>query len=84
MNTSSVLTFLGRFTFYTIITACVIYTLTFAADVISSNNVSTMQMFLGLILFVLTGSVVFNGIRWSIESFIDSRTNNETKENENA
>lgn len=78
MNTGSLLTFLARFTFYTIITACVIYTLTFAAGVIASPK-STMQMILGFILFVLTGSVVFNGIRWSIESFIDSRTNNETK-----
>lgn len=83
MNTGSLLTFVARFVFYTIVTACVIYTLTYAAGVISAPA-STMQMFLGLILFVLTGSVVFNGIRWSIESFIDSRTNNETKENENA
>ena len=83
MNTGSLLTFVARFVFYTIVTACVIYTLTYAAGVISSPA-STMQMILGLILFVLTGSVVFNGIRWSIEGFIDSRTNNETKENENA
>lgn len=83
MNTGSLLTFVARFVFYTIVTACVIYTLTYAASVISAPA-STMQMFLGLIMFVLTGSVVFNGIRWSIEGFIDSRTNNETKENENA
>lgn len=83
MNTGSLLTFVARFVFYTIVTACVIYTLTYAAGVISSPA-STLQMIFGLILFVLTGSVVFNGIRWSIESFIDSRTNNETKENENA
>lgn len=83
MNIGSLLTFVARFVFYTIVTACVIYTLTYAAGVISSPA-STLQMIFGLILFVLTGSVVFNGIRWSIESFIDSRTNNETKENENA
>ena len=83
MNTGSFLTFVARFVFYTIVTACVIYTLTYAAGVISSPA-STLQMIFGLILFVLTGSVVFNGIRWSIESFIDSRSNNETKENENA
>lgn len=83
MNTGSLLTFVARFVFYTIVTACVIYTLTYAAGVISSPA-STLQMIFGLILFVLTGSVVFNGIRWSIESFIDSRSNNETKENENA
>lgn len=83
MNTGSLLTFVARFVFYTIVTACVIYTLTYAAGVISSPA-STLQMIFGLILFVLTGSVVFNGIRWSIENFIDSRSNNETKENENA
>ena len=83
MNTGSLLTFVARFVFYTIVTACVIYTLTSAAGVISSPA-STLQMIFGLILFVLTGSVVFNGIRWYIEGFIDSRTNNKTKENENA
>ena len=83
MNTGSLLTFVARFVFYTIVTACVIYTLTYAAGVISSPA-STLQMIFGLILFVLTGSVVFNGIRWYIEGFIDSRTNNKTKENENA
>ena len=84
MNIGSLLSFVSRFVFYTIVTACVIYTLVFAADVITSQSPSTMQMFLGLILFVLTGSVVFNGIRWSVESFIESHTNNQTKENENA
>lgn len=83
MKTSSVLTFLGRFTFYTIVTACVIYTLTFAANVISSPA-PPMQMILAFILFVLSGSVVFNGIRWSIESFVETRIENQTKENENA
>lgn len=83
MNIGSLLAFVARFVFYTIVTACVIYTLTYAARVISSSA-STMQMILGLILFVLAGSVVFNGIRWYIEGFIDSRTNNKTKENENA
>lgn len=83
MNIGSLLAFVARFVFYTIVTACVIYTLTYAARVISSPA-STMQMILGFILFVLAGSVVFNGIRWYIEGFIDSRTNNKTKENENA
>jgi uncharacterized membrane protein len=83
MNTNSILKSVGIFTFCTIITACVIYTLTYAAGVISSPS-STFEMFLGLVLFITSGSVVYHGVRWVVESFIESRTNNQTKENENA
>ena len=83
MNTNSIVKSVGIFTFCTIITACVIYSLTYAAGVISSPS-STLQMILGFILFIVSGSVVYHGVRWVVESFIESRTNNQTKENENA
>ena len=83
MNTNSILKSVGIFTFCTIITTCVIYTLTYAAGVISSRS-SMFEMWLGLLLFITSGSVVYHGVRWVVESFIESRTSNQTKENENA
>jgi hypothetical protein len=63
------LRFTGEFLFNTVITMAVIYSLTYAASVISRPS-SILEMMFAFLLFITSGAVVFNGIRSSLETYI--------------
>jgi hypothetical protein len=60
--------FLGKFLFNTVAAMAVIYSLTYAANVISRPS-STLEMVFAFLLFVTAGAVVFDGIRSSLETY---------------
>lgn len=63
---------IGMFAFHTIITACVIYSLTYAVNVLS-EPVEVYQTLIALILSVTAGSVVFNGVASMIDEHVQER-----------
>lgn len=87
MNAKDLLSFIGRFLFHTIITACVVYSLTYSASIISAKS-SMWQMALAMILFLTSGAIVFNSVSQLINDLTGNKKeqqfNNQQKEDNNA
>ena len=87
MNAKDMLNFVARFLFYTIITGCVVYSLTYSASIISAPS-SMWQMALAMILFLTSGAIVFNGVTQLINDLTgnkeEEQSNNQQKEDNNA
>lgn len=77
MKPNDTVKFVANFLLYSVASAAVIFSLTYAAHIMSIPSTAWEQI-LALLLFVTSGAVVFNGIQSSIETYIQS-----TKEAEN-
>lgn len=72
MNVKKLLEFLGLFLFHTIVTACVMFSLIHAVGILS-GPASFLELSFAMFLLFTSGSVVFNGVRYLTEDFINSK-----------